>query len=251
MVIGGAQTSVIIEVATRRVTRVRLPDSDVIAAISYDGTRLWRVDESGIDVLNRKGQVSHHIPLTSMSDEYVFQDVSWSRTGRKVAYTDGSGLYVVAADDGGSRRRIASGNAIGDPAWFPNGESIAYTDYSQSPSRVIVAGLDGSRRTLVSGSRPAISPDGRMVAFEASEAVYSVPSSGGVPGLVSGGARSPLWSPDGHFVAFTRDEVCDGAVCGGRVFIAAMEDDVVFPVGPKSFEMSRAYWVSTPSLLRP
>lgn len=134
----------------------------------------------------------------------------------KIAFTsDRSGADEVVVMDarGGGRSVIAAAPAL-DPAWSPDGGSIAYVRGSRSPA-VFVAGADGAReRRVTEGAAPAWSPDG-------SRLVVSRRVPGGsdlwIVDVASGAERrltrtdrperDPAWSPDGRAIAFVRTEV--------------------------------------------
>ena len=72
----------------------------------------------------------------------------------------------------------------------------------QRGGEVVVAADDGSdARALVRGRAPAVSPDGRWVAFYARGSLWLAPVSGGRPqrvwrGMPTGFFAPPVWSPD-------------------------------------------------------
>jgi dipeptidyl aminopeptidase/acylaminoacyl peptidase len=103
-----------------------------------------------------------------------------------------------------------------EPQAPPAVQRIVYMNFLPGPNEVWVAHVDGSgRRRLAAGSRPAISPDGRWVAFEGGrEATFEprfckdlklVPTAGGRPRVLLRAARSPGWSPDSKRVGALQD----------------------------------------------
>jgi len=118
-------------------------------------------------------------------------------------------LFVVRADGAGLQRLTATGTSY-DPAWSPDGRSIAFV----SADRLFLMGDDGSRmRALTKAPAeaqgvlwPSWSPDGKRIAFTTrSGAVFVVDNDGTgkrpLTGAHSGG-YCPAWSPDGRRVAF-------------------------------------------------
>jgi Tol biopolymer transport system component len=74
------------------------------------------------------------------------------------------------------------------------------------PAGIYLAGVDGSNpRRLVSGERPAWSPDGRRIAFQRGGDVYLIGIDGTGETLLGEG-REPAWHPDGTRLAFTSAE---------------------------------------------
>jgi serine/threonine protein kinase len=104
-----------------------------------------------------------------------------------------------------------------DPAWFPQGEEIAFTSYRSGKSAIWkTSALTGSTATpLIENARqPAISPDGLKIAFTrvlangtshigialldnpARVTILTNADSGGVD------ASNPVWSPDSRKICF-------------------------------------------------
>jgi dipeptidyl aminopeptidase/acylaminoacyl peptidase len=148
-------------------------------------------------------------------------------------------LFVVQAD-GGTPRQITSGNwsvSSGETRgavvidWTPDSKSIVFNgdrspdaDLRYKNTQLLIADVDtGAIRDLVSkpGSwgNPAVSPDGRTVAFtgypdshhtHSVSDLYVVPVTGGEERKISGDYdRDPLnmrWAPDGSGLYFDADD---------------------------------------------
>jgi dipeptidyl aminopeptidase/acylaminoacyl peptidase len=148
-------------------------------------------------------------------------------------------LFVIAAD-GGSPRQLTSGNwsvgsgelrgAVGMD-WTPDSKSVVFqanrdvnADLEYERAQLLVVDVEsGSIRDLVAKpgfwGRPAVSPDGKTVAFTGYPAsnqthsvadLYVVPTTGGEPRKISGSYdRDPLnltWAPDSSGVYFDADD---------------------------------------------
>jgi Tol biopolymer transport system component len=152
----------------------------------------------------------------------------WSPDGKKIAYlVDAFGdpkIWVMNSDGSGSRRLVRASW----PSWSPNGKRIVYTVYSSNgEGRLYVMNADGSgQRALpgtslinrlsgnADGEEPAVSPDGKSIAFAATagkdnEEIYKVQVDGSgrtrltdIPGYDH---WPPTWSPDGTRLAFTSE----------------------------------------------
>ena len=118
-------------------------------------------------------------------------------------------VYVVHSTPG-SQPRLLYQN--GDsPTWSPDGRQIVVT--GRGTQLIIIDFSSGSLvRTLETGTAssmiPAWSPAGDIIAFTDQKAIYTIPTDGGIPNiLTSTGSENfaPAWSPDGQWLAFQSD----------------------------------------------
>lgn len=163
-----------------------------------------------------------------LSDEPGFdREFSWSPDGLKIVLSKlryGShsalvhDLYILDVETC-SLSRLTSDAALTDPAWSPDGKSIAAVYKRMGRDQlVLVDPTTGSRRILTSFTgdvqiyTPSWSPDGSQIAFslfdeEGRRCIAIVNSEAGttVRRLVCDTAnnRYPVWSPDGQRIAFT------------------------------------------------
>lgn len=171
------------------------------------------------------------------------QSPAWSPDGRAIAFVrptrTGVALYAVPAVGGGESfvanlRRTRT--TTWTPArtrildWFPDGRTLAVADQNspEEPFNIIRLSLDtGQRHQLTSAaphsygdSQPAVSPDGRTVAFTRSPSsrnssdIHIVPVTGGEPrrltfdhNVITGLA----WTEDGRGIVFSSER---GAAAG-------------------------------------
>nr|MDQ3013174.1 hypothetical protein [Acidobacteriota bacterium] len=130
-------------------------------------------------------------------------------------------LYAKPLAQGGREIQITSdGNNNWEPAWSPDGKTIAYHSDRRGGIWLIPA-LGGTPKQLTEfGCRPTWSRDGTMIVFQSesfhdlvqpyasSATLWVIPSEGGAPkqitqaGKPAGGHLCPAWSPDGKRVAF-------------------------------------------------
>ena len=113
-------------------------------------------------------------------------------------------VFVVSSAGEGEELVFEDGR---DPAWSPDGSSLAITvdgDNGDEINTVDVSGSEGS--PVADGSEAAWSPDGATLAFAAEDdqgntGIYVVAVDGGEPSFVTEG-NHPSWSPDGTTLAF-------------------------------------------------
>lgn len=176
---------------------------------------LWSVNPAGTRRDN----------LTKTDEGEEFQ-AAWSPDGKQLAFvstrhTEPTDLYrrydlFVVDADGNHPRRLTYENYVGafNPAWSPDGKTIAYT-LGSVDCDIATIKTDGSDRKVVARQPgddmwPAWSADGKTLAFSNTRdnvtwQMYTVPAEGGAPRPLLSKAedeRLPVYSPDGKRVAF-------------------------------------------------
>jgi Tol biopolymer transport system component len=94
-----------------------------------------------------------------------------------------------------------------DPAWSPDGRTIAFARRLNGGARTIyLVHPDGSGlRQLTKGRSPSWSPDGERLAFVLGGSVYRIRADGRGRRPILRGLRNPVvrWSPDGRILLYT------------------------------------------------
>jgi serine/threonine-protein kinase len=148
----------------------------------------------------------------------------WTRDGRRVAFRsdrDGGGIFIVNADGSGPVRRLTRSDGPARPAhtpysFTPGDTSLIFAElrsYSDQDLAVVTL-ADPPRTSVVLGgpfaeSRPALSPDGKWLAYQSDESghyeiyVRPYPSVERARVQVStGGGSSARWSIDGREIFY-------------------------------------------------
>ena len=110
--------------------------------------------------------------------------------GEGRAVVRGGGIWLDVAPDGQSFVYVGPG---------PNGDTQLWQRSLGDPDPRPVAGTEG-------GQSPALSPDGRHVAFQVDGGIRVVPLFGGRPYTLASQGGSPSWGSDGT-IYFVRDRV--------------------------------------------
>lgn len=176
---------------------------------------------TGIGVVDGDGSNEHsilHYPYSYESGESV-DSVSWSPNGligfilQHVTTPEVSARdFYVMSDDGSDVTAVTVGQQWGDLTWSPDGDEIAFIDYSSNPSSIQIAGADGSNPTTITppgwphAQQPAWSPNGLDLLFggsnypdETNSGIYSIrldrpaPLSGTVTEAGSGAPVTGAW----------------------------------------------------------
>jgi serine/threonine-protein kinase len=152
--------------------------------------------------------------LTSGSSAY---GIAWTRDGRQVIFvTSGAAeaLWRQAADGSTPAEPFLNGAGIGSEV-TPDGRSLLFAREQQGRWAIWTVGLTGSDRTprplftdAFDANMPAISPDGRWLAYVSKPAgreeifVRPFPGPGSAVQISSGGGTEPAWSNDGRRIFY-------------------------------------------------
>jgi serine/threonine protein kinase/Tol biopolymer transport system component len=153
--------------------------------------------------------------LTSNPPEDWVTGVAISPDGKHIAYHDQTGLYVRAIDSGETHAvSLPQGfqEQIFDVYWFPDGGKLLAEVLKGEQADLWVINLLGEAAPhllLQEAGWPAISPDGRLIAFMRWDGTNMAVWVGGISGEAprklaeeNQDMVSPSWSPDGRWIAY-------------------------------------------------
>ncbi len=152
---------------------------------------------------------------------------SWSPDGKHLAFMrdprrlspspaayNGYEIYVTDISGRHVRRLTSNYDYDGDPAWSPDGKTIAFDTTFDVDQGIDLINADGSDRRVVihDGSDPSWSPDGTRLAFDGPGLDIFVADSDGRHRVRltdnPGPDYAPVWSPDGRKIAFSSNVEC-------------------------------------------
>jgi hypothetical protein len=207
----------IVSAASGRVT-TRIKGAGSEGDLSPDGRWIARTATSGLVVQSIVNRTKHVIARCTA--KWCPGHPSWDARSSEVVFELGGTIYTVFSN-GLGRTRVIRGEA---PDWSPRTSEIAFVrDYSYytNAGKIYVAAVDGADLRYISrGAYPAFHPSGGRIAYSLGKDLYSISVGGGLPRRIIRNGASPVWSPDGRYLAFTRETSCGHAVCSGRVFIS-------------------------------
>ena len=149
--------------------------------------------------------------------------IAWSPDGSRIALTRQTGLaqdlWLVSVKTGALSRLndCASGKACADASaeWSPGGQAIVFSRWVKGQvASIYTMRPDGTHLELiaaVAGARdPQWSPDGREIAFQANNGIYTVYADGTqLTQIAAAGGRAgePAWSPDGTKLLYVKSSL--------------------------------------------
>lgn len=145
---------------------------------------------------------------------------SWSPDGTRLAYSSGGILYTARYDGTQKQRYLAPTRAYA-PAWRPGGGELAYlTTHGATNTDLWVAGTLWARNAI---GDPAWSPDGKTLAFQRDDGIYIATGPGTDTRLAAAVEPGPpAFSHDGTKIAYVaRGILYEAAVSGGAPWVVA------------------------------
>jgi Tol biopolymer transport system component/DNA-binding winged helix-turn-helix (wHTH) protein len=175
-----------------------------------------------------------------------------SRDGRYLAFSDETGFYVRQIDTGETHPIALPQDLIARSLnWFPDSVHmvVALAGSGQEQGLWEISAMGGSARKLIDDGRsPAVSPDGKEIAFIAGkklrERLWLVGSDGAQPRMLVGQEGdlfgSVSWSPDGTRLAYTRASIAYGYGAKGVIEIVDVNGQAGSVVPPVTSVLSLA-----------
>jgi tricorn protease len=150
------------------------------------------------------------------------QNLAISPTGARILAEAQGDIFSVPAEKGDTRNLTRTpGSAERDPAWSPDGKSIAYFGDASGEYQLYIRDQDGLQppKVIDLGPDPSFfyaphwSPDSKRIAYTDKHLrLWYVDVAGGKPVKIDTGLRGGFgaaeelaWSPDSQWIAYTRD----------------------------------------------
>lgn len=187
------------------------PDGTAIAfvrTVAGDDT-IWIVnsDGSGLRRLPVPAGVNNHPSFSPDGASIAFDHAEDQTSSSSDLQESSDGHIWVIGVDGSAPHSLTRRGVDTDPAWSPDGRSIAFTHSTDETSQVFVMNPDGSARRRVTArttraADPAWSPDSARIAYSAIGAggstLFRVAAGGGKPVRLTTGRGpdfDPAWQP--------------------------------------------------------
>ncbi len=156
----------------------------------------------------------------------------WTPDGRRLVYSSNDDLWWIASDGSGrpDSLMVANGSRFGGSV-TPDGRSLIYTEDASDRAGIRRLAFDSAPASvlLLPGSfgerAPALSPDGRWLAYQSDETgrtevyVRPYPGLGARMSISLQGGAEPVWSPNGRELYYRAgDSLMTAAVDAGATF---------------------------------
>ena len=176
----------------------------------------------------------------------------WSPDGSRELFASGTDLFVKSADGTGEAERLAGGlNSPVPYSWSKDGKSLLFV----MGGDIYLLSLAGGAKpqpliqTSFAETRPAISPDGRWMAYQSNESGRAEVCVQPFPDVKQGrwqistdGGDSPVWSPDGRQLFYRQ-----GSAIGFTLMGVTVEAGQAFKAGTPTVLFEGPYVSNTGS----
>ncbi len=168
------------------------------------------------------GDLPHLVPHLAAVPARAAENISLSPSGARVVAEARGDIFTLPVEKGDIRNLTKTpGSAERDPAWSPDGKSIAYFSDASGEYQLYIRDQDGLKPPTVIdlGPNPSFfysphwSPDSKRIAFTDKHLrIWYVDAAGGTPVKIDSALRGGFgagiqlsWSPDSQWLAYTRD----------------------------------------------
>ncbi|MCI0490811.1 MAG: DPP IV N-terminal domain-containing protein [Blastocatellia bacterium] len=212
----------------RAVPLTRYPGIEIEPALSPDGDMLafvWNgTAGDNLDIYVKR--VNTETPLRLTSDPSEDRAPVWSPDGRRIAFVriteNEAAIWIMPALGGPETKLIdCDPDSVPSLSWSPDGEWLAYSgrDSAREPYSIFLVSVESLEKRKITlppalhqgDSLPAISPDGRMLAFKRTsimgiDDIYLVLITGGEARRVTFDNLKITgldWTPDGESLIYS------------------------------------------------
>lgn len=197
-------------------------------AISADGKVIVFEHEFGVwklDLASRKA-TPVKLDISAETQENLVEmrefnsqldDYDLAPSGRRIVFSTHGEIFTAPVEEGDLRQITSSAARDRDPQYSPDGKWIAFVSDRSGREELFVTAADGSGEPRRITDLDALksnfrwSPDGKDIAWTSSDfklRKYNVESSQTAELASSryGGINSPVWSPDGKWIAYGKQD---------------------------------------------